>query len=172
MRSFSRFVAVAAAAVAGSLMLGVDSTEAASPINTTFDVEIEIVNDCKLLSATNLTFPDTGFLDVNVTQTSTINVTCTNTSPYEIALDDGTTAGGSVAVRKMTDGAQTIDYQLCRNDFTCADNWGETTGPGGDTEAGVGTGANVPHTVYGVVPAQTTPNPGIYTDQIGVEVTF
>lgn len=171
MSSFSRIVAVSAAAFVGTMMLGVAGAQAASPITTTFDVQIEIVNDCKLLSATDLVFPDTGFIDSVVTQTSQIDVTCTNTSPYEIALDEGTTAGGSIATRKMTDGTQTIDYNLCQ-DAGCVANWGETTGIGGDTVVATGNGANQPHTVYGQVPVQTTPDPGIYTDTVTVTVTF
>jgi spore coat protein U-like protein len=49
-------------------------------------------------------------------------------------------------------------------------NWGQTIGT--DTVAATGNGAAQPFTVFGQVPAQTTPSPGLYTDTITVTVTY
>jgi spore coat protein U-like protein len=43
---------------------------------------------------------------------------------------------------------------------------------GTNTEAGTGTGTTQTITVYGQVPAQTSPAPGSYADVVNVTVTF
>ncbi|HHI81785.1 MAG TPA: spore coat U domain-containing protein, partial [Rhizobiales bacterium] len=49
-------------------------------------------------------------------------------------------------------------------------NWGETVTV--DTVAGIGNGASQTLTIYGRVPAQTTPAPGTYTDTVTITVTY
>lgn len=121
------------------------------------------------VSASNLTFPDTGFLDTAVAQTSTINVTCPSTLPYRIALDGGLSGASDPTQRKLTLGAEEITYGLYR-DNAYALPWGSTAGV--NTAAGTGTGVAQGFTVYGRIPAQTTPTPGIYDDTIVVTVTY
>jgi spore coat protein U-like protein len=69
----------------------------------------------------------------------------------------------------MTNGAATVSYSLYSNAARTT-NWGNTVGT--DTVAGTGTGSNQSYTVYGSVPAQTTPAPATYTDTITVTVTY
>jgi spore coat protein U-like protein len=66
-------------------------------------------------------------------------------------------------------GSNFINYALYRDSARTA-NWGNTVGT--DTVSGTGTGANQSLTVYGRVPAQTTPVAGTYTDTIVVTVTY
>jgi spore coat protein U-like protein len=106
----------------------------------------------------------------NVDQTSTITVECTNTTPYNIGLNQGVN-GGSVTTRQMKGGPtnQLINYSLS-SDAARTVNWGQTIGT--DTVAGTGNGSQQAYTVYGRVPPQTTPSPGTYTDTITVTVTY
>jgi spore coat protein U-like protein len=48
--------------------------------------------------------------------------------------------------------------------------WGITIGT--DTVSATGNGAAQTHTVYGRVPAQTTPAPATYSDTVTVTVTY
>ena len=48
----------------------------------------------------------------NVANNSTISVKCTKNSPFTVALNLGTTAGGTVAQRLMSFGANTLQYNL------------------------------------------------------------
>jgi spore coat protein U-like protein len=48
--------------------------------------------------------------------------------------------------------------------------WGNTVGT--DTVSATGNGASQSYTVFGRVPAQTTPAPATYTDTITVTVTY
>lgn len=135
-----------------------------------FQVQITIQATCILVSATNLNFGTNGVLSAVVNQTSTINVQCTNTTPYNIGLDAGVN-GGSVTTRQMKGGPtnQLINYSLFSN-AGMTQNWGQTIGT--DTVAATGNGAAQAFTVFGQVPAQTTPSPGLYTDTITVTVTY
>ena len=121
------------------------------------------------VSASTLNFGSQGVLTANVDQTSTIAVQCTNTTPYNIGLNAGTSSGATVTTRKMVNGAATVSYSLF-SDSGRTTNWGNTVGT--DTVASTGTGASQNFTVFGRVPAQTTPAPNTYTDTITVTVTF
>jgi spore coat protein U-like protein len=127
------------------------------------------ISDHCTVSATNLNFGTQGVLTGNVDQTSTINVQCTNTTPYNIGLNAGLGAGATVTTRKMTSGGNTIDYSLYR-DTARSQVWGTTIGT--NTVSATGTGATQSRTVYGRVPAQSTPAPAIYSDTITVTVTY
>jgi spore coat protein U-like protein len=109
-------------------------------------------------------------LSGNVDQISTIQVQCTNTTPFNIGLDKGTN-GSSVTSRLMKGGPtnETIAYSIY-SDTGHTTNWGETIGT--DTVASTGTGSSQSFTVYGLIPSQTTPSPGTYTDTVTVTVTY
>jgi spore coat protein U-like protein len=141
----------------------------ASQTSTTFSVDVTIQAQCLINSASNLSFGTQGVLIANVDQTSTIVVQCTNTTTYDIGLDAGTGTGASVATRKLTNGATTINYSLYTN-VGRSTVWGNTVST--DTVSATGNGAAQSYTVYGRVPAQTTPAPNAYSDTITVTVTY
>jgi len=152
--------------VAGLSMVG---TSHAAVTTATFQVRMTIQADCRIVSASDLDFGTSGVISANVDVNSTLNVQCTNTTPYNIGLNAGTGAGATVAARLMTLSGATIQYSL----YTTAARatvWGETIGT--DTVAAVGNGASQVYTIYGRVPPQTTPAPGLYTDTVTVTVTF
>jgi spore coat protein U-like protein len=136
---------------------------------TTFTVQMTITTSCTIVSASTLDFGTQGVLTANVDQTSTVQVQCTNTTPYNIGLNAGTGTGATVSNRKMTSGANTVNYSLYSNAGRTT-NWGNTVGT--DTVSSTGNGAAQSFTVYGRVPAQTTPAPGAYADTITVTVTY
>jgi spore coat protein U-like protein len=96
-------------------------------------------------------------------------VTCTNSTPYEVGLDAGTGTGATIAARKMTASGATINYTMYQ-DPARSILWGNTVGT--DAVSGTGNGSAQALTVYGRVPAQSTPAPGAYSDTINVTVTF
>jgi len=141
----------------------------AATTTATFPAQITITASCTINSASTHDFGSQGVLTANVDQTSTIQVQCTNTTPYNIGLNAGTGTGATVAARKMTNGANTVTYALY-SDSGRATVWGNTVGT--DTVAASGNGAAQSYTVYGRVPPQTTPAPAVYTDTITVTVTY
>jgi spore coat protein U-like protein len=132
-------------------------------------VQMTITASCTISSASTLNFGSSGVIAADVDQTSTVQVQCTNTTPYNIGLDAGTGSGATVAARKMTNGAATITYSLY-SDSGRTTVWGSTIGT--NTVSATGTGSAQSFTVYGRVPAQATPAPAVYTDTVSVTVTY
>jgi spore coat protein U-like protein len=157
------------AALAACFLIGSGNSAYAATATTTMAVQMTINATCLVNSASTLNFGSQGVLAANVDQTSTIQVTCTNSTPYNIGLNVGTGAGATIATRKMTSGANTVNYTLYSNSGRTT-LWGNTVGT--DTVAATGNGAAQNYTVYGRVPTQTTPAPGSYTDTITVTVTY
>jgi spore coat protein U-like protein len=141
----------------------------ASTSQYSFTVTATVSSSCNV-GATSLNFGSTGILNSNVDATNTVTATCTSTTPYNIGLNAGTGSGATVTARKMTSGAgATINYSLYSNSGRTT-NWGNTVGT--DTVSGTGSGLGQNYTVYGRVPAQTTPAPTTYSDTIVATVTY
>ena len=128
-----------------------------------------VVSSCLTATASNMTFPGTSFFTANIDTTGTVNVTCTNTSPYHVRLDGGNAAATDPTLRKMTLGANQITYGLYR-DAARSLPWGSTDST--NTLDGTGTAASVAHTVYGRIPPQASKPLGTYTDTIVVTISF
>ena len=141
----------------------------AATVTQNITVSLTIQAECKIQATTNLAFGTDGVIDANVDATSTMDIQCTNTTPYTISMNAGTGTGATTAVRKMTAGGATVDYALYR-DAGRTQTWGVSVGV--DTTAGTGDGAIQQYTVYGRVPAQTTPAPGAYSDTVQITVTY
>ncbi|OZI18930.1 spore coat protein U [Bordetella genomosp. 9] len=138
-----------------------------------FAVTLTIAANCTI-AATPLNFGSTGVLAAAVNQTTTLSVTCTNTTPYNIGLDAGTVTGSSVAARLLAgtrtgNTATTVGFQLYQNAGRTT-VWGNTQST--DTVAGTGTGTAQTLTVYGQVPAQATPAPDTYQTTVTATVYF
>ena len=141
----------------------------AATTTSTFSVQLTITASCVISSASAMNFGNSGVIASAINQTSTIQVQCTNTTPYNIGLNAGTATGATVTTRKMTNGANAISYSLFSN-AGMTTNWGQTFGT--DTVSATGNGAAQSFTVYGQVPAQSTPTPGAYFDTITITVTY
>ena len=144
-------------------------TPLAATATTTFSVSVTLAATCTINSASALSFGNQGILATNVDQTSAIQVTCTNTTPYNIGLDAGTGSGATVGARLMTASGATVTYSLYQ-DSAHSNVWGNTIGT--NTVTGTGNGTGQSYTVYGRIPPQTTPAPGTYTDTVTVTVTY
>ena len=121
------------------------------------------------VSAATLSFGSTGVLSATLDGTTSLTTTCSATTPYTIGLDGGNAGASDPAQRKMSNGGAQITYGLYQN-AARSQPWGNGTGT--NTVAGTGTGSGQALTVYGRVPAQTTPAPGTYSDSIIATLTY
>lgn len=155
------------AAVLGLLALGLTSTSAvAATATTTFGVSATIQATC-VVSATALGFGT--YTGVLANSTSTVSVTCTNTTPYNVGLSAGSATGATVTTRKMTGpGGALLGYALYQ-DTAYSVNWGNSTG---SWEGGTGNGSAQVLTVYGQVAAGQYLAPGAYSDTITATVNY
>jgi spore coat protein U-like protein len=159
--------AVAINEVAGSTPPGSCTTTQAG-VYFPFTVSAVVARQCTV-SATTLNFGNVGLLTASTPGTSALSVQCASGSAYNIGLNAGLNGGGNISARKMVLGASSVGYQLYSNTARTT-VWGDTVGT--NTVAGTGSGLTQNYTVYGSVPAQTTPVAGTYHDTITVTVTY
>lgn len=141
------------------------------PKSASFDVSMRIIADCTI-AANGIDFGQTqGVLSQAVTGSSSINVTCTNTTPYNIGLNAGTGTGSSGTTRYLSGtGANTGTVRFNLYQAPGSGLWGNTQGS--DTVGGTGSGAQQTLTVYGEIPAQATPAPDAYKSTVTATVYF
>ena len=156
--------AVLAIALFASL---VAPARATTTVTTTFGVSATVQATC-LIAATPLAFGT--YTGAAATSSSTVSVTCTNTTPYNISLSPGLATGATVTTRKMTGPASAVLAYAMYSDSARSVNWGQTIGT--DTVVGTGNGASQPLTVYGSVAAGQYVAPGAYSDTITATVTY
>ena len=158
----------------GVLLAALAGIAHAASTTTSFAVTATVQSTCSA-TATALAFggytPGAGAL----TNTSTISVKCTKTTPYTVALNAGSSTGGTLAQRLMASGANRLQYNLYSSTaYTTilGDGTGTTL-----LSAGVGAGLSTANalTVYGQLPDNATNQaavPGSYSDTITVTVTY
>ncbi|SEL80422.1 Spore coat protein U (SCPU) domain-containing protein [Pseudoxanthomonas sp. GM95] len=135
-----------------------------------FTANAQVPGQCYAYSTTDLDFGSVaGFITSNVDQTSTIGLTCTLRTAWQLGLDNGTNA--LLTQRRMRQGASTqyVNYELYR-DGARSNRWGNSLDT--DTLQGTGTGTAQTATVYGRVLSGQTANPGSYSDTITVTITY
>jgi len=136
-------------------------------ISGTFTVTATVQAACAL-SATPLAFGT--YAGVLSNSSSTLTITCTNSTTYNIGLSAGLATGATVTNRSMTGPASALlGYKLFSNSGHTT-NWGNTVGT--DTVAGTGSGAAQPLTVYGQIPGGQSARPGSYADTIIATITY
>lgn len=138
---------------------------------TTFNVTVTITAVCNVdaAAAADVAFGSQPSTATNIDAAGALNVQCTTSAPYAIALDNGQN-GADVNSRAMINGATLVPYQLYRNAARGAgDVWGATVGVDDYNGTGDGTVQNIP--VYGRVASANFP-PGAYSDVVTATITY
>ncbi|MGK5076918.1 Csu type fimbrial protein [Janthinobacterium sp. HLX7-2] len=172
--TFPRLVAAASVAIASTALLPglADAAVYLNGSNTSsFDVNLKIIANCTI-SAANLEFGQTqGVLATAVNVNTTVSVTCTNTTLYNVGLTAGNGTGSTGTTRYMSGtGGNLGKVQFNLYQLAGATLWGDTQGT--DTVGATGSGSAVTHTVYGNIPPQATPAPDTYKSTITATVYF
>jgi spore coat protein U-like protein len=116
----------------GFLALGLVARPAvAAIVTTTYGVSATVQATC-LVSATPMAFG--AYTGVVANSTSTVSVTCTNTTPYNVGLSAGLATGATVTTRQMTGPASALLNYALFSDSARTVNWGQTVST--DTVAG------------------------------------
>ena len=148
---------------------GNDCTTGEGPsLTAPFQVRASVAANC-LLTILDIDFGPQQVISGNIDATGQVSVKCTPSTLYTVSLGNGMTGSGPAARRMVKDGVG-ITYGLYKN---AARNqvWGDAT-TFGSTVSGSGNGTAQPLTVYGRVPQQATPSPGVYNDTVIVTVTY
>ena len=160
--------------VAASLASLVAGAASAATATTTFAVTANLQSTCSA-SASALAFPAYTPGGGAKTGNTSISVKCTKNTAYTVALNAGTTTGGSLTQRLLASGANTLQYNLYTS-AALTTVFGDGTSSSG-TVAGTGAGVATTNTVtvYGNLPDSATNQaavPGSYADTITVTVTY
>jgi spore coat protein U-like protein len=123
---------------------------------------------CRLTLAGDLDFGTTSTLAAAVDASSSIGMSCTARTAWQLGLDAGQHALGGTR-RMLGGGGAAIVYALYR-DAARSLAWGNTLNS--DTLLGTGSGSAQSFTVYGRVPAQAPVPSGNYADVVLVTVTY
>ncbi|WP_263144105.1 spore coat U domain-containing protein [Pseudomonas sp. RIT-PI-AD] len=99
------------------------------------------------------------------TGSGALRINCVANVPYRVLISPGN-SGNTTARSLVGPGNATILYNLYTS-ASYATVWDNVTGI-----SAMGTGANQWLPIYGRVPAQSTPTPGIYTDTLTVTVVW
>ncbi|CAM2150975.1 Spore coat U domain-containing protein [Pararobbsia alpina] len=166
-----RILALVAASATAFALASADSQ--AGTNTAQFNVTLTLTANCAI-TANALNFGSNGVLTTAVNGQTTVAVTCSNTTPYNVGLDQGTVTGSTIAARLLAGTATgntgtTVSFQLFQ-DSGHATIWGNTQGT--NTYSGTGNGSAQTINVYGQVPVQTTPKPDTYQTTITATVYF
>jgi len=151
----------------------VSALAAAGTASNTFQVNATVVSACTV-SGSAMNFGssiDPLAAATPLDATSTLSVQCTNTTPYTVALNAGSNAGGAsnFTNRTMKSGSNSLGYQLYL-DAGRSSIWGD--GTASSTVAGTGTGSTQSLTIYGRLPSLANVVPGSYTDTVTVTISY
>lgn len=151
-----------------ALLLGgaLSGSASAATANSTMGVSATVQATCSI-TANPLAFGT--YTATQLDAATTLSVTCTNTTTYNVGLDAGGGTGATVAIRKMANGAQLLNYSVY-SDSARSTVWGTTIGT--NTVAGTGNGSSQSLNVYGRIPAGQSPTPGSYSDTVTATVTY
>lgn len=127
-----------------------------------------LAGSCSIV-ADDMAFGSHSSLAGGVNAAAGIRLTCTSSTPWSVGIDGGSTGDpANRLMRRNGIGPESIGYGLYR-DAGRTQPWGITPAT---SVAGMGTGLQIPLTVYGQVPDQTLPLPGDYQDTVVVTVAF
>lgn len=139
----------------------------AATTTTTFGVSVTVQNTCAA-SASSMRFGT--YTGAKLNAASTVSVTCTQSTPYNVGLSEGLAPGATVTNRKMIGpGLSLLGYSLKSGNGRMS-NWGHTLGV--DTVSGTGNGSVQMLPVVGEIPAGQNVQDGAYADTITVTVTY
>ena len=153
------------------------ATAQAGTATANLTVQITITASCTI-NASTLTFPSTPGTSLTaaaVTGSTTVSVTCTNTSPYSIGMGQGNnysggsnrmaSAGNFLPYTLYVDAAYTHPWTTGATNTTCT-----TTN---DCYLGTGSGSAQSINIYGQVPTTASaPPPGTYSDTVLMTITY
>lgn len=152
--------------LSGSLVAICTPVALAATATASITVTATVLSVCSIL-ATPMAFGN--YASATLNSSATLAVACTVSTPYNVGLDAGIGTGGTVTVRRMSNGSSTLQYKMY-SDPAHSVNIGQTVGT--DTIPGTGNGLTQTITIYGqVLPSQLS-TPGLYTDTVVATITY
>ncbi|OZI67682.1 Csu type fimbrial protein [Bordetella genomosp. 4] len=131
---------------------------------STISVTLEVLNDCFIDSAPNVSFGNAALISAFTPVTQNVQVRCTPQATYSVGFDMGNNSSGGW--RRMVSGANALQYNLYIPDTSTV--WTTTS-----TVLGTGNGATqqIPYRAI-INPAQSNVPAGTYTDTVRMILSY
>jgi spore coat protein U-like protein len=157
--------------VAAALLAAMPGAAWAGSQSAPMAVSANVTANCTI-TAGNLAFGNVNAVSgSNYDATATLSIACTSGSGWSAAANLGGGPSATFATRRMTNGANTLDYTIY-TDSGRNTVWGDGTSSS-SMLTGTGNGSTQSVTVYGRVPSgQTTVPAGSYSDSVTVTITY
>ncbi|OSI13762.1 hypothetical protein BWD09_12625 [Neisseria dentiae] len=142
-----------------------------------FTVSATVVKNCNINKPNNIDFGTVNPVDTNLTGNTSLGVTCTSGTPYNIGLkpSNNNTAGAGEMLPVTPGGGNTdrIPYQLRSGSGANGAVWGNTATATqtGNGIGGTGTGSLQNYNIYATVPSADY-HYGDYQDTVTVQVNY
>lgn len=161
---------VAYLAFAGALLASAGANAATDTQNMA--VSATISASCGL-AVNPLAFGSLASTAADTDAATTITVTCSTDSPYNVGMDYGANAGGGFQ-RRMAAGANQLNYEVYIDAGRTAAFGPVSTYGALDNYNSPATGNDIARIIdiYGRIPAQSTPPSGAYTDTLAVTLNY
>lgn len=148
------------------------STNQVGNLLMTLTVNMTVSNDCTTITAPNIAFGSAPVAKSFPTISQSIGVTCTKGYAYTVGIDNGANASGTQ--RRMASGATNrLSYEIYKGSGTTsrwgsvgAERWASAISSAVSTD---GTLRTFNYTAL-VLPTQTTPPGGTYTDTLTIDI--
>ena len=144
-------------------LAGLPSAAAAGTANGNLAVSATVIASC-VVSTSPLAFGNYDPVSSTALDAATtIDVTCTNGTDYDVLMDEGDGAGATVNARQMTGATSLLTYTIY-SDAGRSNVWGQTIGA--NVVQGTGTGAAQSIDVYGRIPVNQTAEAGAMAHRV------
>ncbi len=133
-------------------------------------ISMTITNDCTAITAPAVAFGSAPVAKSFPTISQAITVTCTKGYAYTLGIDNGVNASGTT--RKMANGSNSLSYEIYKGSTTS--RWGSTgserlSNTASSQVSTDGTLRTFNYTAQ-VLPSQTTPPAGTYSDTLTIDI--
>ncbi|MGG7446504.1 Csu type fimbrial protein [Kosakonia oryzendophytica] len=153
-------------------VLNLCSTAQTGTATTSLQLNMTVTNDCTTIRAPNVNFGSAPLVRNFPTVSQSIAVTCTKGSTYTVGINDGGYASGGI--RNMASGSNRLSYEIYKAATT--NRWGSSGAErwSSGTSSQVSTDGLLRTYNYTakVLPTQTTPAGGAYSDTLTVDIAF
>lgn len=155
---------------ASCIFVLIPSAAHAASSNTSMPVTADVSGTCSVSTGTVAFGAYDGTSASNVDAQATVSVTCTSGTSFWVGLNAGGGSGATVSTRKMTSGANTLNYSLYQ-DSSRTTLWGNTQAVDATGSLTAGSSA-YSLTVYGRIPGSQNVPAGSYSDSVTVTVNY
>ncbi|AXF64254.1 spore coat U domain-containing protein [Leclercia sp. W17] len=139
---------------------------------TSITLNMNVTNDCSAMTTPNINFNSAPLVQNFPTISQSIAVTCTKGSAYTIGINNGLNALNNV--RRMASGNNRMSYEIYKE--ATANRWGvsgtERWSSGASSQVSTDGLLRTYNYTARILPNQTTPPAGNYSDTLVVDVAF